>query len=189
MADNIQHWTEPRWVALYTNPRAEKKVAEAFSKMGIENYLPLQRRLHKWSDRSKWVEVPLFPSYIFAKIVSNQVVATRNVNGVVCMVTFGPTRTIAFTPDKEIETLRIILKEEMDLVVHDLAQLRKGVKARVLDGPLKGKEGIIVGDVKNGEFVVKVEALSAAVSVNVPVDMLQFVEEEDSKPKGIWNKK
>ena len=32
---------------------------------GIESYLPLKKVLKQWSDRKKWVEEPLFRSYIF----------------------------------------------------------------------------------------------------------------------------
>ncbi len=48
------------WYLLYTNPRAEKKVALELQKKGFEVFLPLQRTLKVWSDRKKWVEEPLF---------------------------------------------------------------------------------------------------------------------------------
>jgi len=32
------------WYAVYTAPRAEKKVKEQLDKIGVENYLPLQHR-------------------------------------------------------------------------------------------------------------------------------------------------
>ncbi|MBO4740830.1 MAG: UpxY family transcription antiterminator, partial [Bacteroidales bacterium] len=60
--------TDLHWVTFNTKPRAEKKVNELLIRNGFEPYLPLQRSLHKWHDRKKWVETPLFNSYIFVHI-------------------------------------------------------------------------------------------------------------------------
>ena len=57
-----------QWYALYTNPRAEKKLSKYMHKYNIQNYLPLLKIKKKWSDRFKFVESPLFTSYIFIKI-------------------------------------------------------------------------------------------------------------------------
>ena len=35
----------PQWVALYTNPRAEKKTCQNLQELGYEAYVPLQRKL------------------------------------------------------------------------------------------------------------------------------------------------
>ncbi|MEE9190807.1 MAG: transcription termination/antitermination NusG family protein, partial [Candidatus Neomarinimicrobiota bacterium] len=58
----------PNWIAVYTKSRREKVVNSLFSDKGIEAYLPLIRRKRKWSDRTKWIDDPLFRSYIFAYI-------------------------------------------------------------------------------------------------------------------------
>ena len=70
--------SEPQWVALYTNPRAEKKAESNLKETGFEVYLPLRKELHTWSDRKKWVEVPLLKSYIFAKITAKQQIPVVN---------------------------------------------------------------------------------------------------------------
>jgi transcription antitermination factor NusG len=54
-----------KWLVLRTPPRAEKRVSKILDLNNVENYLPLQKRLQQWHDRKKWVEVPLFNSYIF----------------------------------------------------------------------------------------------------------------------------
>ena len=56
------------WYVLYTNPKAEKKVAEQLNKIGIETYCPLVTKIQQWSDRKKKIEVPLFSSYVFVNI-------------------------------------------------------------------------------------------------------------------------
>jgi transcription antitermination factor NusG len=56
------------WYAVYTRHRSEKRLADALAKLGIDHYLPLLRTRKKWSDRYKWVEEPLFASYVFVRI-------------------------------------------------------------------------------------------------------------------------
>ncbi|MBO7540552.1 MAG: hypothetical protein J6T33_02695, partial [Bacteroidales bacterium] len=54
----MQKDTEKHWVTFYTKPRAEKKAFLQLERSGFEPYLPMQRRLRKWHDRKKWVEMP-----------------------------------------------------------------------------------------------------------------------------------
>jgi len=56
------------WMAVYTKPRSEKKVAERLEKAGIEVYCPLQTVIKQWSDRKKKIKIPVFPSYVFVHV-------------------------------------------------------------------------------------------------------------------------
>ena len=51
MGENIMHW-----YAIQTKPRWEKKVVTLLNEKAIENYCPLNKVLHQWSDRKKIVE-------------------------------------------------------------------------------------------------------------------------------------
>lgn len=164
---------EPQWVAVYTNPRAEKKVQEKFANAGFDCYLPLQRQLRKWSDRNKWVEMPLFPSYVFVKICATDVVFIRNTIGVVMIVSFG--RNIAVVPEREIAAIRRILEEDHEFVVENSLKLVKNARVRVLAGPFKDMEGTLVSNSKDGNFSVNIEALSASIVMTIDRELLEFV--------------
>src|SRR5215470_6707011 len=56
---------EMRWYALHTRSRHERVVAQRLQERGLETYLPTVREVHRWSDRKKKVEVPLFSCYVF----------------------------------------------------------------------------------------------------------------------------
>ena len=45
-----------RWLVALVRISHEKKTSERLSKMGIENFLPVQQEVHQWSDRRKVVE-------------------------------------------------------------------------------------------------------------------------------------
>ena len=60
------------WYGLQTRPRHEKIVAHRLEERGVKTFLPLVTEVHRWSDRKKSVEVPLFRCYVFAKFVPNR---------------------------------------------------------------------------------------------------------------------
>ena len=60
--------TEQNWYAVFTKPRAEKKVVERLEEGDIEVFLPLVKTLRQWSDRKKYVQLPLIPSYVFVRM-------------------------------------------------------------------------------------------------------------------------
>src|SRR4029077_2302505 len=53
------------WFAIQTRPRHEKSVTAGLQEKGIKVFLPLLSENHRWSDRCRVVDVPLFPSYVF----------------------------------------------------------------------------------------------------------------------------
>ena len=56
------------WIVVRSKPRSEKIAYAQLLEKGIEAYLPLLKERRKWSDRKKWVEFPLFSSYLFARV-------------------------------------------------------------------------------------------------------------------------
>ena len=76
---------ERKWYAIYTKPRWEKKLAEKLEEKRIDHYLPMVKTLKLWSDRKKWVNEPLFKSYIFVHVTQD----TACVCGIHKIVTLG----------------------------------------------------------------------------------------------------
>src|SRR3954454_4441256 len=59
------------WYAAHTRSNFEKRVASELQMKGVEAYLPAWREVHRWKDRNKEVEVPLFPGYVFVRIAGS----------------------------------------------------------------------------------------------------------------------
>ena len=57
----------PRWFALHTRARHEKTVEHRLREEGMETFLPTVKEVHRWSDRKKTVEIPLFSCYVFVR--------------------------------------------------------------------------------------------------------------------------
>lgn len=129
------------WYALYTKSRAEKKVLDSLTKMGIKAYLPLKKVLRQWSDRKKWVEMPVISSYIFINILPEDYRRVFEANGVVAYVSYkGRACTI---PDSDIEAMRRTIENQMDFDV-ETDKLEKGQTITVTSGPLKGITGEVL---------------------------------------------
>lgn len=197
MEEKKIEWNDAQWVAVYTKARAEKKVAENLNALqlkpgceGVRSYLPLQHQLHSWSDRKKWVDVPLFTSYVFVRITQRQLEYVRSTDGVAWVVGFGKSSLPAFVPQREIDALRRLMDKQMQVFVEQTDKLHKGAHVKILTGAFAGMEGSLVSDCKDGNFAVSVTALNSSIVFDAGLinrDMLEYLGEEDSK-KGLWNK-
>ena len=57
----------PRWYALLTQARHEKRVRDRLRAEGVQPFLPTLTRLSQWKDRKQQIEEPLFSCYCFAQ--------------------------------------------------------------------------------------------------------------------------
>jgi transcription antitermination factor NusG len=147
------------WYAVYTKPRWEKKVNELLLKAGMEAYCPLNKVRKKWSDRIKWVEEPLFKSYVFVKIAEEEQTAVRMVNGIVNFVYW--LGRPAIIQDKEIAIIRMFLNEYTEVRAEPL-DLRIDAKIRINRGVLMDKEAKVV-EVMNKKVRVVIESIGYAL--------------------------
>ena len=60
---------EQRWYAAYTCANHEKRVREQLEQRSIESYLPLYETVRRWKDRRMRLQLPLFPGYVFVRMV------------------------------------------------------------------------------------------------------------------------
>ncbi|MDO9153091.1 MAG: UpxY family transcription antiterminator [Paludibacter sp.] len=82
------HNSSLQWYVLYTSPRAEKKAEMRIRELDVEVYLPLHKSPRKWSDRIKFVDVPLYSSYIFVHTTHENLYQLLKINGIARIVFF-----------------------------------------------------------------------------------------------------
>ena len=159
-----------QWIAVRSKPRAEKVAFDQLMKKGIEAYLPLIKRKRKWSDRKKWVDFPLFSSYLFAKIELKNSIYVLQTSGVSTIVKFN--RTILTIPENVIKSIQLAIEGGYEL--QPVEFFIRGDDVEVIGGPLRGTKGIIEKK-KGHRLVIKIEALQQAVSVHIDSKFLQSV--------------
>lgn len=154
-----------RWYAVQTKARHEKVVEYRLKERGLPTFLPLMTEVHRWSDRQKVVEAPLFGCYVFVKILPTNAYRLRalRVDGVFRLV--GNTSEGTPIPDEQIESLRSLVESKAPWSHHDF--LKVGQRVRVRSGALDGMEGILMS--RNGDrtLVISVDAIQRSLAVRV----------------------
>lgn len=161
---------ESKWYPVYTSPRAEKKAVVALQQKNIQVYLPLQKQLHKWSDRKKWVEVPLIPSYLFVHINRSQITEVLMCKGISRFIYFSG--EIATIPDTQIEQLQLLLASACDLEVVEQV-LEPGQKVTIKAGPLQGLRGELVSWHSSHRMLVRIDYITQSILVQIPPSFLE----------------
>lgn len=161
----------PQWVAIYTNPRAEKTTAKNLQDLGFETYLPLQCKLHRWSDRWKKVEVPLITSYLFVKMRKKDVEPIRSANGVSFIVSWHG--NAAVIPDSEIESMRRLVDADAQIHVMNDSELKKGAHVRIIEGQFAGMEGTLISNCSGGNFGISISGLNFALVMDIEASILE----------------
>jgi transcriptional antiterminator NusG len=153
------------WYAIQTRSRHERVVAHQLQNRGIGYYLPVVTEEHRWSDRRKKVEMPLFSGYVFVQVVphNQQRVNVLRIDGVVRFV--GPSAEGTPIPDDQIESIRMLVDRKTPFLSHPF--LKAGQRIRVRGGALDGVEGIF--QCTNGEntLVVSIDAIQRSLSVSI----------------------
>ncbi len=161
-----------QWIAIRSKPRSEKIVSNELSKKGIESFLPIIKKRQQWSDRKKWVEFPLFPSYLFAKIELKNTLYIMNTHGVNTIVKFG--NRVITVDDKVVKSIKLALEGGYDL--HPMKYFTVGDQVKVIDGPMKGAKGIVETKLKSkNRLVIKIDALQQAIAVHINSEYLEYI--------------
>lgn len=148
------------WYLVYTAPRAEKQAADRLKLEGFEAYLPLNKVQRRWSDRIKWVEMPLFPSYIFIKTDREGLFKATRLPGLSRAVYFEGVPVVV--RESEIQAVRKFEEHAQGREV--TFEIDEEVK--IAFGPLEGRVGK-VKKVKGNRLVLILSHLGITASINI----------------------
>ena len=160
-----------QWIAVRSKPRAEKVALDQLEKKGIQAYLPLVRQKRKWSDRLKWVELPLFPGYLFAKGALKNSIFVLETYGVSTVIKFGG--EVAVVQESVVKSIRLALEGGYEL--EPTEYFIKGDKVEVIEGPMKGMKGIVSNIKGKEKLVIKIDALQQAIAVYIETKYLKSI--------------
>ncbi len=134
---------------------------------GVECFLPLKKTLVQRSDRKKWVQLPLLPSYVFVKVTEKERFNVLNTPGAVGYVSFEG-RAVAI-PEDQIRNLQYLdLNNHHEIEVH-YGSFAKGDLVEVVIGPLKGITGEVMQIRGSQRLVIRFESLGYCIHVEAPL--------------------
>ncbi len=155
-----------KWFAFYVLPNCEKIAFNSLESHGLEAFLPVKKELNQWSDRKKWVEAPLFSSYVFAKIIREEYYShIKLINKIVKIVDIGG--EIFSIPEIEIDWLKKICVSGYRINSDSIDDIRPGDKAMVNTGPLIGLEGRVCNHLGKNKFAVEIILLKRLLLLEI----------------------
>jgi transcription antitermination factor NusG len=149
------------WYVLHVKPRTEKKVARFLVEYGYFCHLPVYVKVTKVQRRKVRRELPLFPGYVFTRLLPEERRQMLQTNLLV--------RTIPVPRPREmIHQLRQISRASRAAPeLRPTNPFNAGDYVRVKYGPLRGTEGYVKRDGAKAAICLNVEILGAAVEVEI----------------------
>ena len=158
------------WYAIRVKSRTEKKVDAELVEQGIESFLPLYKKLRMWSDRKKWVEMPLISGYVFVHISRKEYELVLKTYNVVCYIYYNG--KAAVIRENDILMLKRMLgQSEMELEV-TLESLKPGQMVEIISGPLCGLIGELIEFRGKNKVAIRIPPLGYTVMVEAPEKIL-----------------
>jgi transcription antitermination factor NusG len=153
------------WYAIQTRCKHEKKVAQQLIYDGVGVFLPLARVVHRWSDRAKTLDMPLFPTYLFVRTALSPGVRLKilQAGGVLGFV--GKNGWGTPIPDKDIEDVKTLVSAKVPCYVYPF--LSKGRRVRVTSGCLQGIEGVLVESASERTLVLSVDVIHRSMVIRI----------------------
>lgn len=151
------------WYAVRVRSQHEDMVARHLRVRGLESFLPLYKQQHRWSDRFKELELPLFPGYVFCQFDPKNRLPVLTVPGVVHVVGAGKNPV----PIDEAEITAIQAAVKAGLPRQPWPFLEVGQSVRIDYGPLCGIEGILLGFKGRRRLVLSITLLQRSVAVEM----------------------
>ena len=138
--DSLPETSTPQWFAVAVKPRFDKAVARTLKSKGFETLLPLYKTKHRYAERLKISELPLFPGYVFCRfnvLTRLPILITPGVTQIL-----GTGNTPLALSEEEIVSLRAAI--HADIPLQPFPFIQAGQRVRIEEGALKGLVGLVV---------------------------------------------
>lgn len=155
-------WLEPKWYVLFVRSNQEKCVVQHLSSRDVEHFLPTYTWLSQWRDRKVKLVKPLFPGYVFVRLLLADRLKALLVPNVLNLV--GPKNAPSIVSDEEIEWIR-------RGVAHGKAEphpcLTAGAPVVIKAGVMAGMEGVLIRTQNSTRVLIQLNSISRAFTVEV----------------------
>jgi len=158
------------WHVLHVIANHEKKVAQHLSVRCLEHYLPLYTERSKWTDRSVFVERPLFTGYVFVRFSAQVRLSVISSPGVIRLLGDHDSDTVSA---EEIDKIRDGLASGCLLRPHPYVSV--GTPVRVRNGVFAGVEGIVTEFRHQCRVILALSAVKQCFSLEVELGDIQVL--------------
>jgi len=167
------------WCALHTRHQHEGTVARILTSKGVEVFLPTYHTVHRWKDRKKQLELPLFPGYLFFTYEWERRIQVLSTPGVHTILMTG-VNSPAEIPQEEILAIRRAVESPLRVEPHPY--WKGGDVVRIKSGPLEGLEGVVSRSKDAFRVVLSVEMLGKSAAVDIDAGSVERVHSSPAGP-------
>lgn len=167
---------ERKWFIAFVKSNQERRTAEVLAMMGQEYYLPIQREIHRWSDRNRIVERLVIPHMIFIRCTEHErTQLLASVWQIYAFMSNGGPYNATVVRDSEMETFRAMVEHSGRNVSMSSVPLAVGDHVRVTSGPLTGYECELISIGSERCLAVRLGAIGTA-TMDLALDTVEKLE-------------
>jgi transcription antitermination factor NusG len=133
----------------------------------FEHYLPLITSVRRYAKETQRFSKPLFPGYVFAQVPT--ALKPRIYQQDLLARAIPVDDEARFL--RQLQDVRALIDSGLTLSLHPL--VKKGARAKIIGGPLRGLEGIIDDPANPNGIVLCVDVLQQGLLVKVPLEDLE----------------
>jgi transcriptional antiterminator RfaH len=160
------------WHLIYTRPNSEKKAFSELHDREIDSFLPTERTLSCRRDRRKYIESPLFPSYVFVRPKNAQeYYDSLALDSVLHYVKIAG--KIANVQKSIVDSLKLAMSTRSSIEVTE-ADFAPGMELIIKDGVLAGISGELVQFNGKRNILLRVELLRRNVLIRLQSDQVMI---------------
>jgi len=170
----------PKWYAVYTKSRHEKRVYKHLVPKMQEVFLPLVKVWSRRKDRRVKYDKPVLPGYLFVREVlsPDKRLAVLETFGVVRILSSraGEQAMPTPIPEEQVESLKILVAARQE--IHPCDYLAVGEEVEVIRGPFMGAIGRLLRiNPKQNRLVVSIDLVNQSAAVDIDVMDIQKIEQ------------
>ena len=158
-----------QWFALYVRSHFERAVEQCLKGKGYQAFSPFYQTIRKRSGRTKVLDLPLFPGYVFCCFNPQRRLPILTTPGIVHVL--GPGNVPEPVKLSEIRSIRTVA--ESGQPVQPWPFLPAGHKVRIEAGPLSGTEGTLLRVKNQLRLVVSVTLLQRSMAVELDQELVR----------------
>jgi transcription antitermination factor NusG len=166
---------EGLWWVAHTKSRNEKALAQDLMCKGISYFLPMIWKVRRIRGRTLRTLLPLFGGYLFFCGEERQRIEVLRTNRVANLIEVRDQPRLV----RELSQIERAIVAGADLSPHKF--LKEGQLCKVIGGALAGLRGIVVRVRDQTRLVLQIDMLGQATSVEIGADMIEPVEEDETR--------
>jgi transcription antitermination factor NusG len=153
---------DARWWIVYTRSRREKDLMRRLIASRRSFYCPIiSKRSRAPSGRIRTSFVPLFPGYVFLYGNDDDRLAAFTTNCVAWANPVADDQRLMY----ELRQIRALIDSNVPITPEE--RLDTGIAVRVMSGPLRGQEGVVIERRGKRRLLVSVDLLQQGASVDL----------------------